>query len=221
MSEWNHLCPDDVKLLSRAKVVNHYKAGQVIFYQGNPPLGLYCISDGLVVLRKTDSEGRSVIVRMAGRGQTLGYRAFFSDRPYTASAEASSDCTICWVDRAVVQQLLSRNSNLMLSFLQHIAADLAEAEEARLRAATLPVRTRLAHLLLTLKDRDGEVDDDGRIVIGLQLSRQDIAAMLGTTPETIARTTRQFTDEEVAIFDKRTVIIPDLDRLLDEVEPAV
>jgi CRP-like cAMP-binding protein len=218
LSEWCNLCPEDAQLLSRAKVVNRYKAGQTIFYQGNPPLGLYCVESGQVVLRKTDAEGRSVIVRLAGRGQTLGYRAFFSGQTYASSAEAATDCTICWIDKAVVNELVSRNPDLVISFLKHVSQDLAEAENAHLRAATLPIRARLAHFLLSLKDHEGTVDDEGQIVIDLKLSRQDIAAMLGTTPETIARTTRQLTDDQVAIFDKRTVTIPDLDRLLDEVE---
>lgn len=217
-SEWGTLCNADVTLLSQAKVVNRYKAGQTIFYQGNPPLGLYCVEEGTVLLRKTDAEGRSAIVRLATRGQTLGYRAFFSNAPYTASAEASSDCVVCWIDRAVVQEIIRRNPTLLLEFLKHVSRDLMEAEENILRSATLPVRTRLAHLILSLKDRDSDVDDEGRIVIQLQISRQDLASMLGTTPETMARLVKQLTQEQVAIFNGRTVIIPDLDRVLDEVE---
>ncbi len=218
-SEWHGLCNEDSQILSRAKVVNRYRAGQTIFYQGNPPLGLYCVESGQIVLRKSDAEGRSVIVRLVGKGQTLGYRAFFSGQPYGCSAEASTDCTVCWIDRSVVNQLTQHNPSLVISFLQHVSSDLAEAEEAHLRAATLSIRARLSYFLLSLKDREGTVDDEGRIVIDLKLSRQDIASMLGTTPETIARTTRQLTEDEVAIFDKRTVTIPDLDRLLDEVDP--
>lgn len=217
-SEWNHLCALDVQTLNQAKVVHHYKAGQTVFYQGNPPQGLFCIEKGTIVLRKTDSEGRSAIIRLAGAGQTLGYRAFFAGQPYSASAEASSDCTICWIDKASVAELLRRNPSLMLEFLKHVSQDLLEAEENSLRVATQSVRMRFAHLLLSFKDRESEVDDEGQIVLQLQLSRQDLASMLGTTPETIARLVKQFTTENIAIFDKRSVTIPDLDRLLDEVE---
>lgn len=217
-SEWGGICAHDVVLLNSAKVVNHYKAGQTIFYQGNPPLGLYCIEKGTVLLRKTDAEGRSAIVRLATKGQTLGYRAFFSGVPYSASAEASTDCVVCWIDKGVVHEVVKRNPPVLLEFLKHVSQDLMDAEESILRAATLPVRTRLAHFLLSLKDRDSEVDDEGRIILQLQISRQDLASMLGTTPETIARLVKQLTTEEVAIFSRRTVIIPDLDKLLDEVE---
>jgi len=220
-SEWGSLCAADAGLLSRAKIVNRYAPRQTIFYQGNPPMGLYCVESGRVLLRKTDQEGRSVIVRLIGPGQTLGYRAFFSGQPYSASAEAATECTICWVDKHVVQDIIERNPMLLASFLQHVAKDLKEAEEHQLQSVTLPVRARLAHFLLALKDQDGEVDDEGRIILQLDLSRQDIAAVLGTTPETVARTVRSLTDEGVARFKRRQVIIDDLDLLLDEVEPAI
>ncbi|MFM7202115.1 MAG: Crp/Fnr family transcriptional regulator [Myxococcota bacterium] len=217
-SEWGSLCQHDLALLNQAKVVNHYRAGQVIFYQGNPPLGIYCIEKGTVVLRKSDVEGRSAIIRVLGKGQTLGYRSFFSQQPYGNSAEAATDCTICWIDKAVVNDIAARNPQVILDFMKHISQDLQDAEENFLRAATLSIRARMAHFLLMLKDKDSDVDDEGRISITLSLSRQDIASMLGTTPETVARTVRGLTDDKVAVFEKRRVLIPDLDRLLDEVE---
>jgi len=218
-SEWRGLSRAAVELLNETKVVNRYQAGQTIFNQGNLPLGLYCVESGVILLRKSDAEGRSIIVRMVNPGQPLGYRAFFSDQRYRASAEASTDAIVCWIDRVSVKKLMEYSPELVMGFLRYIANDLAMAETLALRSATLTVRTRLAHLLLSLKDRDGEVDETGHIILDMKVSRQDLASLLGTTPETIARVTKLLTLEKVAIFERRRVIIPDLDRLLDEVEP--
>ena len=75
-----------------------------------------------------------------------------------------------------------------------MAKDLEATEEALLHASALPVRARLAHLLLVLKDRYGTVDDTGELQIQLPLSRQDMAAMIGTRAETIARAVRSLED---------------------------
>lgn len=212
------LSDEDVRLLDSARVTNVYKAGQILFYQGNPCLGLHCIQSGEVAVRKASAAGQSRIVRLAHAGQTLGYRAFFAGGAYSASAEALTDCRICFVPREVVSQLLEHNPGLGLRFLDRTARDLEASEEDGLNAL-LSVRARLAHLILTLKDRLGTMGEDGVLSIPIPLSRQDIAARIGTRPETVTRAIRALEDDGVATFDGRDVRVPDLDRLLDELEP--
>jgi CRP/FNR family transcriptional regulator len=96
---------------------------------------------------------------------------------------------------------------------------LETAEESLLQRSTLPIRTRLAHLLLTLKFRYGVAQEDGTISIKLPMQRQDMAALLGTRPETLARAFQAMRNDGVLTSSGRTVIIPDLDGLLDEIEP--
>lgn len=217
-SEWCSLNDEDLRLLSDHKICNVYEPGQILFYEGNPCLGIYCIESGSVALRKSDGRGGSVMIAVHGGGHTLGYTAYFSGRPYSATAETLTQTRVCFVDRAAVRTLLQRNPALGAGFLKRFASDLAEAQQERVLALSLPLRARMAHLLLVLKDRDSSVDDDGNIVVKLPLSRQDIASMLGARPESISRAIRQFQDEKIAIFHAHDVVIPDLDALIDELE---
>ncbi|MBZ0271701.1 Crp/Fnr family transcriptional regulator [bacterium] len=219
-SEWCNLSDEDLAILDRHKMANTYKAGQIIFYQGNPCLGIYCVESGTIAIRKSDHQGNSALVRMAHGGQTLGYRAYFSGGPYTASAEALDSAHVCFIEKEGVSKLLARNPNLGLQFLSRMAEDLREAEDARLQFTVLSVRARIAHLLLTLKERYGSADDDGNIVIELPMGRRDIADMVGTRPETVARNIQSLHRDGVAFFHGREVIVPDLDALLDEIELA-
>ncbi|MBM4343691.1 MAG: Crp/Fnr family transcriptional regulator [Deltaproteobacteria bacterium] len=218
-SEWGALDGDDLACLNQVKICNVYQPGQTIFYQGNPCLGLYCVESGTVAIRKTDADGNSVIVRLACNGETLGYRAYFAGEPYRASADALQPSRVCFVDRNAVQLLLDRNPALGYGFLRHMAKDLEEAEQARLHAAALPVRARIAHLLLALRDRfsmPGQAN--GALALDLPLSRQDIAAMVGTRPETVARVVRALESDGVALFRGRRVEVPSLARLVEELQ---
>ncbi|MBP7146896.1 MAG: Crp/Fnr family transcriptional regulator [Acidobacteria bacterium] len=212
------LAPPELRLLDEAKVHNVYAAGQVIFYQGNPCLGLHCLESGVVALRKVDERGNSVIVRLGHAGDTLGYVAFFAQRLYSTSAECLGECRTCFIDRAALRELLGRNPALGQRFLGRLAANLEQAEELRLEAAASPLLARLAQLLLTLKNRLGAVADDGTLGINLPLSRRDLAAMLGARPETISRAIAQLERRGLAHFTGRRVTIPDLDALIDEAE---
>jgi CRP/FNR family transcriptional regulator len=211
--------PEEIQQLTGAKTSNTYRTGQTVFYQRNPCLGIYCIMEGTVALRKSDAAGNSVIVRLATTGQTIGYRAFFAKSPYEVSAEAVTDSTICFIDQATVRRLLEQNPSIGHHFLTQLARDLEESEQTHLDAITLSVRARLAHLLLVLKDNYGWVDDDGNIIIELPLARQDVAAMIGARPESTSRAIKALQSDHVALFEGGNAIVGDLDRLLDEIDP--
>jgi CRP/FNR family transcriptional regulator len=217
-TEWCNLSEEGLRLLNEVKVCNVYRSGQLIYYQGNPCMGIHCVEGGSVALRKTDHAGNSVIVGLVHEGQTMGYRSFFSSKPYGASAEALEDSRVCFIDRAGVRRLIEANPSVGYEFLSRMAGEVEAADADKLHATALPMRGRLAHLLVLLKERYGEVNDDGTLLLELPLSRQDIASMLGTRPETVARIVRALQDDGVALFDGRHVQIPDLDALLDEVE---
>lgn len=219
-SAWCVLEDKEVGVLDDAKVPRSMPAGQVLYHQGDPCIGLFCIESGTVAIRKTDANGNSILLRLAHAGQTIGYRDYFGGQGYTASAEALTPTTVCHVNADTVTKLLGHNANLGLQFLNHLADDLDNAEETLLQHTSLSVRTRLAHLLLTLKDRYAAMDDSGTIVISLPMTRQDMAALLGTRPETIARTISALENDSVASFSGRTVLVPDLDMLLNEIEQA-
>jgi CRP/FNR family transcriptional regulator len=208
----------DLGVLDGAKVVNAYEPGQFIFHQGSPCVGLFCVESGIVAIRRSDEAGNVRLVRLAHGGQTLGYRAFFGDRVYSASAEPVEPVRVCQFDAAVVRDVMDRNPALALRFLNHLSRDLADAEAAALDDAALPVRARLARLLMTWRSRFGDVDDGGDIVIRIPISRQDIASVIGTRPETVTRCIRAMHDDGVALFTGRSARVRDLDRLLDEIE---
>lgn len=216
--QWGVLSEDGLRVLNQSRVTHSYEPSQVIFYQGNPCLGIYCVDAGEVAIRKTDEHGNSAIVRLAHAGQCIGYRAFFAGTGYTATAEALTRCQVCFVPRDVVRKLVEAEPKLGMQFLKRAADELRESEEARLAATSLSVRARLAHFLVTLKDQRGVVGDDNVLSLELPLSRKDLAALLGTRRESIARAIRALEDAGVAKFAGREVIIEDLDSLLDELE---
>lgn len=217
-NEWSSLQGDELELLERAKTCNVYEPGQVVFYEGNACLGIHCIESGSVKLRRTGPKGEEIVVGLVGPGVTLGYLAYFGDRGYTTTAEALLPCRICFIDRAAVKALIHASPSVGLAFLRRMADDVDRSEAERVKALALPLRARAAHLLLVLKDRSASADDEGRLTIELPLSRRDLAAMLGTRPESLSRLIRDFASDGVAHFGPREVVVPDLDALLDELE---
>lgn len=218
-AEWCALSDKELKRLNESKNVREYLPGEVLFHQGDSCNGIYCFDAGMVGIRKIDADGNSVLLGLVYPGDTIGYRALLAGTDHLVSAEAIKPTTICFIERSTVTALLNENPALGLQFLRHAAEEVNEAEEKFLQSVTLSVRARFAHLLLILRERYSTSANEEAFSLELPLSRQDLAAMIGVRPETMSRTIRQFEDDGVAHFSGRTVHVPLVANLLDEVEP--
>lgn len=215
-SEWCALARDDLPTLEQARTERVYRPGEVIFHQGSPCFGVHCVATGTVALRRVDAEGRSVIVRLVHPHETLGARTLLGGGTYASTAEALTEARVCLIERPAVKALLARSPGLALRFLRRLAEDLRAADDEKLERATLQVRARLARLLLALLERYGVDAGVGAFTLELPLARQDMAALLGVRPESVARAVRALEDDGVARFRGRAVEVPSIDRLLAE-----
>lgn len=218
-TEWCVLSDDELKLLDRGRITHDYLPGDVLFLEGDPCGGVFCVESGMAGVRKTDADGNTILLYLVGPGDTLGYRALLAGEDYRASAEALEPSRICRIDAATVRSLLNYNPALGLRYLKRVSSSLGDAEEKILHNATLSVRARFAHLLVVLLEKYGYRASDGKREFELPLSRHDLAAMVGTTPESLSRTIRKLESDGIAIFSRRRVVIPDLEDLIQEFEP--
>jgi len=215
-TEWCVLTDDELSRFNGTKASREYLPGEVIFHEGDPCVGVHCLESGLVGFRKSDIDGNSTLLALAYPGRTLGYRAFLAGEDHSTTAEALKPSRVCFIDRATVRGLLDHNPALGFQFLRTVSRDLGEVEEKFHQGVTMSVRARFLHLLLVLKDRYATVTDNGSMTLELPLSRQDLAAMIGTRPETLARTIRQIENDGIARFSGRIMTAPSIHALLDE-----
>ena len=215
-TEWNALTLDELDLFNRNVVCKIYTTGQMIFVESDPCKGLYLVEQGLVAVRKIDDEGQSAIVRLAYQGDTLGYRPFLAKENHRASAEVIETANICFIDAQTMRGLLISNPRLGISFMEHTAQALGEAEERLFQIAALSVRTRIIHLLVLLRDRYGTTTSDGTLFVELPMTRRDLAEMIGARPESVSRALRDIQDEGLLNLSGRTVRVNQVERLIDE-----
>lgn len=174
-----------LEILNRNKVVNHYRRGQYVFYAGNQPAGLYCVTSGVVKLETEGASGHGHILRVVQAGGVLGYRAFFAGGTYEASAVVHDDATICLIPKSSVMELVQKVPDVAFRLLSQVAKELKIAE-ARLCAQTdKNAAERIAEAVLFLKDHFSEQ----------VWTRKEIAEWAGTTPETVMRCLAEFEDE--------------------------
>jgi CRP-like cAMP-binding protein len=189
------LTDDQLANLSVEKSCNFYKKGQLVFFEGNRPTGLYCVNKGKVKIYQIGIEGKEQIIRLAKDGDILGYRSLISGELYTASASVIEDATICFIPKKTFFDLLQSNSELSTRMMKLLSNDLKSAEKRITALAQKPVRERLAETIIMLKEFYG-VDKENS-AIKANLSREDIANIVGTATETAIRVLSEFKNEKI------------------------
>ena len=217
LTEWRDLQPDEVETIDRQKHDRILKPGQLLYGQGEPCEGVYCIKDGLIGERRVDADGRSALVRLCHPGTTVGYQELLSKSAYRNSAESLHESHVCFIGKTVVRQLLARSPSLGERFLQRSLQDAKQLEDSLIEAKTIGVRARFLHILMIFYEQSGSFDPQTGHILDIPVARQDVAALVGTAPETISRTIRQLEKDGLAYFAGPQVTFPDLNVVFQEI----
>lgn len=177
----------DLSEVSDHKIENTYKKGQTLFVQGNPPFGMYCVSKGNIKVSQMGEDGKEAIVRIATSGDVLGHRSIFTDQYYQATATAIEDSHVCFIDKKFILKLIQEKPSVACNLIGKLGRDLGAAEHRITAFYQKNVRERLAELLLLLKESHGIEESPNRWRLDIKLTREEMAAIIGTASETLIR----------------------------------
>lgn len=190
-----------------------YDRGDRIYQQNTAANGIYCLYRGYVMLWHTDEVGHDIGFRVVGLEDLFGHRAYFGEDPHKATAIALTNCTVCYHHKNCLGPLLEKYPSLSKQFLRMMALDRGPPDSLLLRNSYLSVKTRLINLLLILKRDFAKQHINGKLVFELPLYRKDISTMVAARQETVARAISELQQDNLAHFNRRTVVVPDLERL--------
>lgn len=198
-----HYCgPAELDVLDAHKSSNVYKKGQILFFEGNNPLGLFCINHGLFKVYKTGLDGKEQILYLAKPGDFMGYRALIAEEPYTASAEALDESVACFIPKADFTRVLEQQPDISRKLMRSLCHELGIAAEKLTSMAQKTVRERLAETLLLLYESFEHQNND---TISIQLPREDIANITGTSTETVIRLLSEFKEDGMIELKGRNI----------------
>jgi CRP-like cAMP-binding protein len=205
------LTDEEKAYLDNNHTILKYKKNQIIYQEGEEPTGLLCLGSGKVKLFKEGVGGRDQIVRLASAPDFIGYRALFADERHIASAVVIEPCSIFFIKKEVVDQLLSTNNKLCINIIKAFATELGFSRYRTVTLTQKHIRGRLAESLVILRDIYG-FEDDG-CTLNIYLSREDLANFSNMTTSNAIRTLTTFVNEKVIVVDGRIIKIVDEDKL--------
>ena len=174
----------NLQSLSVDRKVHALRRKQYVYSEGDDPTRLYFLQSGTVKTVRANADGKELITGLYQPGDFFGYVPLLEDSDYTDSAVTVSDAELVYIPKADFRQLLLANPAVGQQFIKLLAGRVAEREAQLLGMAYNSLRRRVGDTLLNLHEQQaGEP---------IQLSRDDLAAMVGTATESLIRTLTEF-----------------------------
>ena len=206
------LSEKELEMVSDVMLERFFPKGDVLFFEGDPGEALFVIKSGRVKISKMSEDGREQILHILKAGDIFAEVILFDQGPYPATAEAVENTT-CWLLRnAAMEKLLASHPQLAIKLLRIMSRRLRQAQILIRDLALHDAYSRLAGLILRLMRREGQATERG-ILLDLQLTRQEMASMIGTSRETVARILSRFQKEGIILLNKQQIIVLDEEKL--------
>ncbi|HEY4616934.1 MAG TPA: Crp/Fnr family transcriptional regulator [Flavobacterium sp.] len=201
---------DELLQLADCKTSHTIKKGEVIFEEGENVNGIFCVKKGVCKLTKLSPNGKDHIVKLVSKGELLGQRSLISDEPVNLSAVALEDMEVCFIPKTEVMGFFDKNNQFSMNVMKTICGDLKEADSHMVDMAQKSVKERLAETLLHLQDSFG-VNEDGSLKV--QLSRDELASMIGTATESCIRLLSDFKKLGLIELTGKKITLKDIGKL--------
>src|SRR5271165_375650 len=181
------LQPAALQTFESIKYATAYPKGVVLFVEGQTPRGIFVLCQGRVKLSISSTEGKTLILKIAERGEVLGLSATVSGKSYELTAETLAPCQVNFVKREDFLHFLKDHSDACFKVAEQLSEKYNVAcHEVRSLGLSHSAGEKLAKLLLEWTSKNGEATKQEPRV-KLALTHEEIAQMIGTSRETVTR----------------------------------
>ena len=198
--------------LAAAVEIREIARRQVIYLPGDPGDRVFFINGGRVKCSKVTRDGKELTLAYRGAGNIFGELCIIDATPRDEMAEAMKNAIITEVPRELFVELLHSDAQLCFSFACIVGERRRQIETKLEHLVFRDVQAKLAALLLELGEEYGVDSEDGT-QIGLKMTHQEMANLIGSTRETISLTLAQFKKKGLLDLNGRTVVLKDQEGL--------
>ncbi len=190
--------------VKKIAVKKKFRKAERIFSEGDIGNGFYIVAEGRVKIYKVSTEGKEQILHIIDTGEPFGEVPVFTGKHFPAHAEAIAKSTLFFFPRTAFVELIKKNPTLALNMLAVLSMRLRQfaAQVENLSLKEVPGRLA-AHLILLAGDQTHQER------ITLNISKGQLASLLGTIPETLSRIFTKMSSYQLIEVDGRMITILD------------
>jgi CRP-like cAMP-binding protein len=209
------LTSEEHDLLMGSGVTHPYKKGEILFREGGIPTGIFYVKVGRVKKYKATVKGGEQIFYVCGEGELLGYHALLGEEYYPDSAATIEDAEITFIPKENFLRVLRNSTVLSNRLLKALGHEFSLLINSITNLATKTVRERLAFNLLILEEKFKKPEKPNA-PSEINMSRTDLANMVGTAKETLVRLLHDFKSDGLIESSGRIIRITNRKAIIKE-----
>jgi CRP/FNR family transcriptional regulator, cyclic AMP receptor protein len=178
----------------------------VLISEAQKPSSILFLLEGEVNISMNSSDGRRLLLGVAGAGDTLGLTSAISGDTSEVRAEAMYPCRLASLRRRDFLEFLLRHPSASQNVARELSLHYARAcERLRLLGLTSTAMARLAYLLLD-SCRGGQETKSG-FKVRCALTHCEIGECIGASRETVTRTLADFRSHDLVTLHRSTLVV--------------
>lgn len=185
-----------------------YAKEENLFQQGDPGSGFFIVQSGRIKIFKLSTDGREQILHIFEEFDHFAEVPALDGKPYPAAATAIEAAQVLFFPRQLFLSLLTQEPDLAINLLKSFARHLRHFSNLVDDLTLREIPARLANYLLRLSQQSNSAE-----IITLDLSKGQLAARLGTIPETLSRIFAKLKRQGLLDVEGRQIKLLDLERL--------
>ena len=199
--------------LFKNSVESTYKKGEVVFKEGHYPSGIFFIVQGKVKKYRIGTHSDEHIIYVANAGELFGYHAVLADERYPDSAAVLEESLLAFIPKEEFLDVVNSSLELCRKLLKVLSHEFAVMSNSLSVFAKRSVRERVAIALIVLREKF-KTENSGDQPIIIDVSREDIANIAGTTRENVVRLFRELKDDGIIETKGRKIWVTDIRKLV-------
>ncbi len=205
---FNGLPKEDLEELALIAADQKHPKGRALFHEGAEASGFFGIVSGRVKIYKLSLEGKEQILHIFGEGEFFGEVPVFAGGRFPAHAETLEPSRLLFFPKEAFKALVARKPSLAMNMLAILSRRLRTFVHLVEDLSLKEVPGRLAAYLLYLSDHNASAP-----VLELDITKGQLASLLGTIPETLSRILGRLSQQEFIRVDGRRIEILNRDAL--------
>jgi CRP/FNR family cyclic AMP-dependent transcriptional regulator len=193
--------------------------GGIVFSPGEASDSVLLVAAGRIKLYHITADGKQAVLAMIDPGEVFGELSMLDGAPREEFAEAMEPTTVVGIPSATFQALMAELPDLTLGVTRLVGLRRRRIERRLKSLLFRSNRDRLVSLLVELAEKYGRRTPDG-VELGIRLSHQDLASIIGSTRETVTVTLGELQNEGALVIRRRRIFLTQLERLARSVDAA-
>jgi CRP/FNR family transcriptional regulator len=211
MGLFDGLSESELSRLSRGACWKTFSPGEYVFHQGEDADSFHVLYAGVLKLFRSTAEGREQTVYLAKDGEPFCLCTLYGARTLPVSAVAMAPCRVLVFHWERMEEQLRSSPRVLLNIVRILNTRLMHSFQMIEDLALRNIHQRVASFLV----HSARVRGQESTRVTLSVSRQEVAKILGTTPETVSRVLARLCQDGLIEARGREIVILDPEALTE------